>query len=122
MPIQSQSATTKKVRFENNEVTAVHSIERIDDSQVEELFYQPEEVSRFREEFYAFRAHQTIRDLNMDRLNTLVKQAREELQKQQEAAQGKMTTAPIVHVPFVARPTQRRNPLMSTQKGRAQMA
>lgn len=120
----TKTANKKRVRFsQDQEVTAVHRIERVEESQLEELFYQVEEVEQFRQDFYIFRAQEKRAALNLDRVNSLVQMARGEMLSRQKQAEGKLTSAPIAKIPMVvSRPSQRRNPLRSTQKGRAQMA
>ena len=130
----STSSSHKKVRFpQDQEVTAIHCIERIDNSQREELFYQVEEVAQFRQDYYRYRAQERLAALTMERVNSLVSMARAEMlsklqqQQQQEGIDNtkQIMVAPVAQIPlWVSRssPPKRRHPLCSSEEGRAQMA
>ena len=135
MAFSSSGSNHKKVRFpQDQEVTAIHCIERIDNSQREELFYQVEEVAQFRQDYYRYRAQERLAALTMERVNSLVRVARAEmlskLQQQQQQEEGidktkQIMVAPVAQIPlWVSRssPPKRRHPLCSSEEGRAQMA
>jgi len=117
----------KRVRFPAcaTELLSVHIVDRIEESEIEALFWQPWDERRSRQEVKQEKKQQrdavrvaTKERADLNRLTALVAQARHEIRITEE----KTTTAPIVHFGFMVGRTTRRNPLTTTEKGRALMA
>jgi hypothetical protein len=107
--------TSKKVCFAQEEVSAVHFVEKIDKEDCERLFYQDKDFIQFRVAFRQFRAKQLQRDAQLLRFNAMTRQVRAEMQA---SNQPKLVTVPLP-TPIMSTPQQRRN---ITPKGCARIA
>lgn len=73
----------RQVTFHASEVSAVYTVDRLERQLAKELFYQPEDYCRFRVEYRMMKENQLHME-RMQRFNEMSKEARYELQVQQQ--------------------------------------
>jgi len=128
----TKKSLKKSVRFhgcaseERSEVSALHIVERVDETRLADFFYQPADVIRFREEVCAEkRVAKQISKLADEAaavgVDKLMEQARKEMAAAGASSHMKITSATVLRVGIPLRLSQKRT-FETFQEGRAQMA